>query len=190
MLLLCGCSKDILSRWTFPLVPDDNYPAGHIYEHRRGNRYIAKDNSVILARYRVIYHHCLLNLIVLPLYRTANIGTNTLIGSHSTISENVSIISSVLGPNCSVGPGTTIKNAYIFENTHIGTNCTIEKSIVGSGVSVKDNSVVPKGCLIGDRVVIGPEAKLLPFERLSSKKAALDQDGDEDDSDLEEIEAS
>lgn len=43
-------SKDILSRWTFPLVPDDNHPGGHIYEHTRGNRYIAKDNSVILAR--------------------------------------------------------------------------------------------------------------------------------------------
>ena len=48
---LCCYSKDILSRWTFPLVPDDNHPGGHIYEHTRGNRYIAKDNSVILARY-------------------------------------------------------------------------------------------------------------------------------------------
>lgn len=179
-----------MSRWTFPLVPDDNHPAGHIYEHRRGNRYIAKDNSVILARYGVVCHPYLLNSIVFS-YRTANIGTNTLIGSRSTISENVSIISSVLGPNCSVGPGTTIKNAYIFENTSIGTNCTIEKSIIGSGVSVKDGSVVPKGCLIGDRVVIGPGARLLPFERLSSKRA-YDQDDDhkEDDSDLEQIEAS
>lgn len=44
-------SKDILSRWTFPLVPDDNHPGGHIYEHTRGNRYIAKDDSVVLARY-------------------------------------------------------------------------------------------------------------------------------------------
>ena len=44
-------SKDILSRWTFPLVPDDNHPGGHIYEHTRGNRYIARDNTVVLARY-------------------------------------------------------------------------------------------------------------------------------------------
>ena len=43
-------SKDILSRWTFPLVPDDNHPAGHSYEHVRGNKYIAKDNSVTLSR--------------------------------------------------------------------------------------------------------------------------------------------
>src|ERR1700722_4890488 len=44
-------SKDILSRWTFPLVPDDNHPGGHVYEHRRGNKYIAKDNTVVLSRY-------------------------------------------------------------------------------------------------------------------------------------------
>ena len=44
-------SKDILSRWTFPLVPDDNHPGGHIYELTRGNRYIAKDDTVALARY-------------------------------------------------------------------------------------------------------------------------------------------
>jgi translation initiation factor eIF-2B subunit epsilon len=43
-------SKDILSRWVFPLVPNDNHPSGHIYEHTRGNRYMPKDHTVVLAR--------------------------------------------------------------------------------------------------------------------------------------------
>jgi translation initiation factor eIF-2B subunit epsilon len=43
-------SKDILARWTFPLVPDNNHPGGHVYDHLRGNRYIPKDNTVVLAR--------------------------------------------------------------------------------------------------------------------------------------------
>lgn len=43
-------SKDILSRWTFPLVPDDNHPGKHVYEHLRGNKYMPKDNSVVLSR--------------------------------------------------------------------------------------------------------------------------------------------
>ena len=43
-------SKDILSRWTFPLVPDDNHPGGYAYDHLRGNKYVPKDNSVILSR--------------------------------------------------------------------------------------------------------------------------------------------
>ena len=49
--LISRRSKDILSRWTFPLVPDDNHPGGHLYEHLRGNKYIVKDNSVCLSRY-------------------------------------------------------------------------------------------------------------------------------------------
>lgn len=64
-------------------------------------------------------------------------------------------------------------------------------------MSVKDDSIVAKGCLIGDRVVIGPGAKLTPFERLSSvapcneedENSAVDEQ-EEDDSDIEEVESS
>lgn len=51
-----ACSKDILSRWTFPLVPDDNHPGGHSYEHLRGNKYIAKGNSVSLSRCALLFY--------------------------------------------------------------------------------------------------------------------------------------
>ena len=59
-------------------------------------------------------------------------------------------------------------------------------------VVVKEGSTVPKGCLIGDRVVIGPGANLQAFERLSVKKLATQDggEGEEDDSDVEEVEAS
>ncbi|CAA7271788.1 unnamed protein product [Cyclocybe aegerita] len=147
--------KDILSRWTFPLVPDDNHPGGHIYDHTRGNRYIAKDNTVVLAR-------------------TCNIGTNTLIGSSTKVSENVTIIASVIGQNCTIGPGSTISNSYIFENAVVGANCAIERSIIGA-----------------DRRA-GPNATLAPFERLSAKRGPVDieADADDDDSDIEEVEAN
>ncbi|KAF8163214.1 nucleotide-diphospho-sugar transferase, partial [Crassisporium funariophilum] len=165
-------SKDILSRWTFPLVPDDNHPGGHIYEHTRGNRYIAKDNTVVLAR-------------------TCNVGTNTLIGSSTQVAENVRIIASVIGPNCTIGAGSVISNSYIFEGTIVGANCTIERSIIGAGVEIKDDSHIPQGCLIGEGVVLGPKALLEPYERLSLKRgdADIEADADDDDSDIEEIEA-
>jgi len=50
-LKFSALSKDILSRWTFPLVPDNNHPSSHGYEHRRGNKYFPRDNSVVLSRY-------------------------------------------------------------------------------------------------------------------------------------------
>ena len=62
---------------------------------------------------------------------------------------------------------------------------------------VKDGSHVPLGCLIAEGVVVGPDAMLNPYERLSVKQNEIvgagsgDDDGvDDDDSDIEEVEAS
>ncbi|KAF8628435.1 hypothetical protein AX15_003954 [Amanita polypyramis BW_CC] len=166
-------SKDILSRWTFPLVPDDDHPGGHVYEHLRGNRYLAKDGTIFLAR-------------------TCKLGADTLIGSSTQILDDAQIHASVIGQNCIIGPGTIISNSYIFDGTHIESNCMIERSIIGSNVNIKDHSRVPRGCLIGDSVVIGPGAMLEPFDRLSVRQGSLGLEGTDDeeiDSDLEEVEA-
>ncbi|KAJ7156068.1 nucleotide-diphospho-sugar transferase [Mycena crocata] len=195
-------SKDILSRWTFPLVPDDNHPGGHVYQHSRGNKYIAADNSVSLAR-------------------TSKVGNNTLIGASTKILENVQIIGSVIGQNCVIGAGSIIDGSYIFDGTVIGAQCVVKRSIIGAGVTIKEKTRIEKGCLVGDGVVVGPLAVLDPFERLSKRRVASseeneeendedegedededeDEDGnededegeddeDEDDSDIEEIEAN
>ncbi|KAG1891245.1 nucleotide-diphospho-sugar transferase [Suillus subluteus] len=152
-------SKDILSRWTFPLVPDDNHPGGHSYEHLRGNKYIAKDNSVILSR-------------------TCKIGNNTLIGSKSQIADNAQVIASVLGQRL------VVRNSYLFDGAVVGPNCVVEHSIIGSGVHIKEHTRVERGCLIADGVVVGPQAKLAPFSRLSKRR----QDSDEEDEEFEDAE--
>lgn len=109
----------------------------------------------------------------------------------------------MIGQNCTIGAGSIIRNSYIFENTIIGAGCIVERSIIGAGVMVKDGSHVPLGCLIGEGVVIGPDAILDLYERLSVKRnenigtgggdgdgAGDDDDDDDDDSDIEEVEAS
>jgi translation initiation factor eIF-2B subunit epsilon len=102
----------------------------------------------------------------------------------------------VIGQNCTIGAGSIIKNSYIFENTIIGARCVVERSIIGEGVMVKDGSHVPIGCLIAEGVVIGPDAMLVPYERLSAKRNEINgdeggvDDNDDDDSDIEEVEAS
>ncbi|KAL4068016.1 nucleotide-diphospho-sugar transferase [Scleroderma yunnanense] len=161
-------SKDILARWTFPLVPDDNHPGGHSYEHIRGNKYIAKDNTVTLSR-------------------TCKIWNNTLIGSHCQISENAQVSASVLGQRCTIGVGSVVRNSYLFDGVVVGSDCTIEHSILSAGVKIKDGTRVERGCLVGDGVVVGPQAHLLPFERLSRRlqDEKDDDEGDEDDSEGE-----
>ncbi|KAJ3735390.1 nucleotide-diphospho-sugar transferase [Lentinula guzmanii] len=171
-------SKDILSRWTFPLVPDNNHPAGHLYEHRRGNKYIDKDGTVILAR-------------------TSTVGSKCLIGSSTKVSDNAQIISSVVGQNCIIGEGAIINNSYIFNGTTVGPGCVIERSIIGFDVNIKENTRIDKGSLVGDGVIIGPNAHLEAFGRLSKKRGidtVDDEDEDEEDdyadSEEEEVEAA
>ncbi|EIW85031.1 nucleotide-diphospho-sugar transferase [Coniophora puteana RWD-64-598 SS2] len=171
-------SKDILSRWTFPLVPDDNHPGGHSYEHLRGNKYIAKDNTVVLSR-------------------ECQLGNNIMIGSNSQILGNAHILSSVLGQNCVIGPGTTIRNSYLFDGAVVGANCVINYSIVGAGAKILDGSHVENGCLITDGVVIGPQARLGPYQRLSTKRQHKPPSGDDsdnedsdEDSEWDEVEAN
>ncbi|KAH9043184.1 nucleotide-diphospho-sugar transferase [Lactarius pseudohatsudake] len=173
-------SKDILSRWTFPLVPDDNLPGGYAYDHLRGNKYIPKDNSVVLSR-------------------TCKIGNNTLIGPSSHVGDGAQVVASTLGARCSVGSDTVLRNAYVFDDVTIGPNCVLESCIVGAGVQVGERSRIARGSLIADGVKLGPGTVLMPFERVSRRKqksvpvigepAEEDDDGDDADADSELEEA-
>lgn len=191
-------SKDILSRWTFPLVPDDNHPAGHSYEHLRGNKYIATDGSVILSRWVCTIRHDLLARFSLVMsHRTCKIGNQILIGSKSQIADNAQIVGSVLGQRCVIGAGSVVRHSYLFDGVVVGPNCVIEYSIIGAGVQIKEMSRVERGCLVADKVTIGPKARLEPFQKLLKKsqddheeevevEAGEDEDDEADDEEEED----
>ncbi|KAG2041714.1 nucleotide-diphospho-sugar transferase [Suillus americanus] len=116
--------------------------------------------------------------------RTCKIGNNTLIGSKSQIADNAQVTASVLGQRCVVGAGSIVRNSYLFDGAVVGPNCVVEHSIIGSGVHIKERTRVERGCLIADGVVVGPQAKLAPFSRLSKRR----QDSDEEDEEFEDAE--
>lgn len=64
----------------------------------------------------------------------------------------------------------------------------IERSIVGAGVQIKERSWVERGCLIADKVTIGPEARLEPFQKLLRKCQDDEEDDEDEDEDIDEIE--
>jgi len=81
----------------------------------------------------------------------------------------------------------------LFDRVVVGPNCVIDRSIIGAGVDIKEDSQVQKGCLVGDGVVVGPEAHLAPFARLSktrTKETENDEEDDGNDSELEQAESS
>ncbi|EJU05368.1 nucleotide-diphospho-sugar transferase [Dacryopinax primogenitus] len=159
-------SKDIISRWTYPLVPGDNLPGGDEYEYRRGNRYISKDNVMMS--------------------RTCTIGNDTILGPSTRIHDNARIENSVIGPRCSIGPGTIIRDSFIWNDAYVEGSCVIEGCIIGQSVHIGTGSVVRKGCLIGDGTRLGPKANVVEFKRISREKPE-DEDEEEGDEEKHEL---
>lgn len=58
----------------------------------------------------------------------------------------------------------------------------IERSIIGYNVDIKENTRIDRGSLVGDGVIIGPNAHLKAFGRLS-KKRETQTTGDESEAD-------
>lgn len=85
-------------------------------------------------------------------------------------------------------------NSYIFDDTTIGADCVVTNSIIGSMVHVKEGTVVEKGCLIADEVVVGPKGVLKQFERVSKRierpSAISGVDDEDDDSELDDVDES
>lgn len=123
--------------------------------------------------------------------RTCTVGMNTLIGSHSQIFENAVITSSVIGRRCKIHPRAKITNSYIFDDATIEADCVITGSIIGSMVNLKEGTVVEKGCLIADEVVIGPNGLVKEFQRVSKRigkpQATSGADDEDEDSELEDV---
>ncbi|KAG0205877.1 hypothetical protein BGX28_002567 [Mortierella sp. GBA30] len=153
-------SKDIISRWTFPMVPDSNLQADDCYEYRRGLVY--KEKSVVLSRTSVVEEKVV-------------IGANTQIAEMSVLSN------CVIGKNCVIGANVKIDNAYIWDNVTIMDNCVVQQSIIANNAVLEQGVTISKGCLISFNVTVGANTTVPPYSRLTTLPEV------EDDSDAELI---
>ena len=128
-------SKDVIHRWTFPVTPDANFMDQSSYRHYRNNVY--RESNVTL-------------------HRSSHIGSDTVVGTGSVISEGASVSGSIIGRNCSIGPGAVIRDSYIWDSVSIEAGATIDSAIVASGAVIKSNAIVCEDCVISYNVVIGP----------------------------------
>lgn len=176
-------SKDIISRWTYPLCPDTNLLPGHTYDLRKGSLY--QEQGVTLARSCVV-------------------GRRTVIGRGTSIGDRTTVRNTVLGRNCKIGRNVKLEGAYLWDGVVIGDNTEIQGAIIADGVVVGRNCSIAPGALLsygvkiaddiiiesGKRItrsrrdgtiadsdpkVVGPEGEGYEFV------AGLDEDEDEDD---------
>ncbi|KAK1248195.1 hypothetical protein MKX08_006415 [Trichoderma sp. CBMAI-0020] len=137
-------SRDILGRWTFPFIPENN-----IFLNQTFKKHI---NNVIIETGASHAHDAKL--------QNSVIGTDTSIGSGSKI------VNSIVGTGCKIGSNVTLENSFIWNDTTIGDRTTVSKSIlagnvvIGKGCSIPTGSLLSYGVQISDNISFSTAAVL------------------------------
>lgn len=142
-------SKDIVSRWAYPLCPDSNLVQGQSYRLQKGNKY--KEEGVILARDCVI-------------------GSKTVIGRGTSIGDKSVITNSIIGRHCQVGRNVRIDGAYLWNYASVGDGCTITKSVIANEATIRRNCTIEAGALISYGVIIGEGTTIRGEHRITQAK--------------------
>jgi translation initiation factor eIF-2B subunit epsilon len=146
-------SKDVLGRWTYPLVPDSNLVAGQTYRYLKGG--FCKEDNVILAR-------------------SCKIGKKTVLGSETSVGAGTTISNSIIGRRCQIGKNVTIEGAFIWDDVVICDNTTVTRAIIASEAVVGANSIIPPGALLSFGVRVAEKTVLKENQRLSRTKLEID----------------
>ncbi|KAJ3143409.1 hypothetical protein HDU90_000169 [Geranomyces variabilis] len=163
-------SKDVLSRWAYPIVPESNMVPGQSYKYSRPNVY--KEERVRLA-------------VNATLEENVAIGTGSIVGDHTCIRN------SVIGRNCIIGDKVTIENAYIWDGAVIENDCKISQAIIGKNVTLKSGVKVEPGAMIKGEVSIFPNTQIPRNAKVIGDQGPngglVFQDDGDDDEDEDEV---
>lgn len=120
-------TKDVMSRWTYPLCPDSNLVPGQSYRFGKGD--ICLEQGVKLASTSTVKSRCV-------------VGEETSVGEKSIVGD------SVLGRRCQIGKDVIIESSYIWDDVIIGDGSSIRQAIIAGGVEIGRNCEIERGALI------------------------------------------
>uniref|UniRef100_I1NC49 Translation initiation factor eIF2B subunit epsilon n=1 Tax=Glycine max TaxID=3847 RepID=I1NC49_SOYBN len=152
-------SKDIIHRWTYPLVPDVMNFGNTATKLERQGMYRASEISQL---------------------QSAVIGPFTVIGSDTKIGNNTKISNSVIGEGCKIGSNVIIEGCYIWDNIIIEDGCKLQHAIICDGVTIKSGAVLEPGVILSFKVVVGPEFVVPPYSKVSLFQQPIEEDSDEE----------
>jgi translation initiation factor eIF-2B subunit epsilon len=139
-------SKDVLGRWTYPLVPDSNLVRGQNYKFSRGG--LCQEDGVILAR-------------------SCKIGKKTVLGRDTSIGDGTVVSKSIIGRHCLIGKNVKIENTYIWDNVVIGDNTEIHQAIIANEAFIGENCYIKQGALISFGVRISDDTVVEEGSRIT-----------------------
>ncbi|KAG6185638.1 hypothetical protein E4U27_000432 [Claviceps purpurea] len=131
-------SRDILGRWTYPFIPENNLVPKQTYE-RHANGLVMEQNVSHAHDARL---------------------QNTVIGRDTTVGSGSKISNCVIGKGCKIGANVTIEGSFIWGDSTIEDGSRIVHSLIGDSVSVGQDCSIQAGCLIAPRVNVGKGTEL------------------------------
>ncbi|KAJ8572957.1 hypothetical protein K7X08_009468 [Anisodus acutangulus] len=152
-------SKDIIQRWTYPLVPDVQFFGNSATKLERQGMYRAPE---------------------IKQSRLSKIGPFTVIGTGTSIGINTEISNSVVGEGCSIGANVTIEGCYIWDNVTIEDGCKLKHSIVCDGVTMNSGAALEPGVVLSFKVVVGRNFLVPAYSKVSLLQQPIKQDSDEE----------
>ncbi|KAL1557512.1 translation initiation factor eIF-2B subunit epsilon-like isoform X3 [Salvia divinorum] len=120
--------------------------------------------------------------------RSAKIDPFTVVGSGTIIGENSEVSNSVVGEGCVIGSNVSIDGCYIWNKVSIEDGCRLKDAIVCDGVIMKSGVVLEAGAVLSYNVVIGQNFVVPAYTKVSllQQPVIVGQDSDSD----EELECS
>ena len=127
-------SKDVISRWAYPLCPDTNLLPGHTFDFQKGNVYV--EQGVALARSCVV-------------------GRRMVIGQGTSIGDKTTVSNSVLGRGCKIGKNVILDGAYVWDGVVVGDGADIRRAVIADG------AVIGKGCTVEPGTLLSYGVKIV-----------------------------
>lgn len=158
-------TKDIVSRYSYPVVPDSNLMDDQTFSYQMGHIY--KEKGVVLAQSCVI-------------------GSRSLVGRGTSVGERSLVKDTVIGRDCKIATNVNLVDSFIWSNV------IIEDDVTVNGGLVADGAILKKGCSIGPGSIIGHGVTVEEGQKVEGSYYVLDGDEtvpfvavDEDDSDFD-----
>ncbi|KAG6557805.1 hypothetical protein Mapa_000572 [Marchantia paleacea] len=161
-------SKDVIHRWTYPMVPDIRFASPET-GIKIGRSNIYKEDGVLLAS-------------------TTVIGPSTVLGTGTSINDKSIVRNSVIGRGCTIGSNVVIEGSHIWNNVTICDNVQIRHAVICDGVVLKSGAIIEPGVLLSFKVVIGENFTVPAYSKISLVRQRPEEDSS--DEELEYAEAA